>query len=204
MSMVYTRPYKVANWIVVEGVKGKKRLEAVLEVLKKAGAKTVDWPGQTFKDHLLTFRKKGYAHHLPDEYPYNIDTSLLLRAAADHIKVAVSPTSYLGGAFSVPAHYINRKVTGEQDFENLFNEIIALEDDLGLSQIFRLGEDCNSGRSTDVRAFVSVGPVPKKLLTRMAGRVITVGDETNNDIVVGGLKEESQIQEAVNKFFTGE
>lgn len=206
MPMVYTHTYKVPTWIVLnlQGEDNEKRRTWLLKALEKAGARTQPWPGHTFGQALLGFRRKGYAHQLPVAYPYNLDTSLLLRACSEHIKTVLSPTSYLGGAFKAPAHRIDRKVESDADFEVLFNSVLALEDDIGLSQIFQVAEECYAGKANDSRVWVTVGPAPLSVLTRISNRVITIGDDPNNTICINEINTKKELEETLNNYFTKE
>ena len=102
----------------------------------------------------------------------------------------------LATALSLPPHRLERKILDDSDYERVFNDLLMLETDTGLSQVFQLGE-------VKVNAFVTEGPAPKNLLTRMARRVINVGDDPQNELCLGKVKLDS-IPEAIENFFKGE
>lgn len=198
MAMTYNKTYRVPTWVVLNKTGAKKQKKA-LQVLTEAGAKVKEWPAATFGEFLLTFRNKGYASHLPKEFPYFLDPALMLRAAGEHVKNVLGPTSNLSGAFSSPANRLNRKIESEADYERLFNQILDLEDPISLSQMFQIAENCHSGYN-EATVFVTVGPVPKNLLTKVANKVITIGDDADNDIVTEEAKLE-ELEQLATKLF---
>lgn len=199
MAMTYHKAYKVPLWIVVREM-APERLEVVNKWLAGAEALPVEWPGKTFPKALLEWRNKGYAHALP-EFPFTLDTTLLLRAAAEHVKNVISPTSLLAGSVNMPTNRLDRRVLTEGDLSVIFNDLLSLEDPVALSQIFQVAERCHNENAKRTFAWVSHGPgVPKALLTRLADRVITIGDEQTNDLVVDCLEQE-QLVEKLEDFF---
>lgn len=203
MAMAYHRVFKVPVWIILtEMTKSKKK--AVTEWLKEADALTVDWPALSFPQALLAYRNKGYAHALP-EPPFVLETQLLLRAASEHLKAAVGPTSYLAGSVNLPPNRLNRSVQSEGDLVQIFNDLLSLEDPIALSQIFQVQERCYREDAKKHRAWVSSGladsrGVPKNLLTRIADRVITIGDEASNDLALGET-DKAELTQKLEDFF---
>lgn len=199
MAMAYHRVFKVPTWIIINDMT-KARTKAVMAWLNDAEAYQVEWPGKTFPKALFEYRNKGYAHALPD-YPFVLDTSLLVRAAAEHLKNAVGPTSYLAGSVNLPPNRLNRHTKNDADLVDIFNDLLSLEDPIALSQVFQVQELCYRDDAKRHRTWVSIGPgVPKNLLTRIADRVITIGDEAANDLSVGGL-EKDELNQKLNDFF---
>jgi len=201
--MIYTHLYKVPTWIVINKLPKGKRKKVQDFFVERRNAKLKVWPTEGFGDYLLTFRKKGYQSHLPEQFPYIVDSSLLLRAAGEHVKNVISVTSHLGSSFSVPAHRLNRKVEKKEDLDELLNLVLGLEDEVGLSQMFQVAEDCFTGTEKDKKMFVTLGPVPLKILTKIADKVITIGDEPNNTLVTSDVSY-NDIDYVLNKFAEGE
>jgi len=199
MAMAYHRVFKVPVWIVLEKMT-KGRRATILEWMASAEARVQEWPAQSYPKALYEYRNKGYAHALPTG-KFTLDTQLLVRSAAEHIKTVLGPTSYLGGSVSQPTNRLDRTVEKDDDLVTIFNDLLSLEDPISLSQIFQVAEKCHRDDIKISRVWVTNGPVPKNLLTRIADRVITIGDEANNDVVVDGLKED-QVFERLDKVFT--
>lgn len=199
MPMVYDRAYKVPVWVLINTADEKKK-EKLVQLLTKEGAKLKQWPAPTFAECILSYRKKGYYDHLPQEYPFFVDPSLLLRAAQEHLKAVISQTSYLGGAFKHPANRLDRKVESDASFERLFNSLLDLEEPIGLSQIFQVAEDCHSEGPRNFSVFVTTENAPKSLLTKIANKVITIGDGEENDIVIKEAKI-SELKQVLSKIF---
>lgn len=199
MAMAYHRVFKVPAWVILDKMT-KSRRAAVIEWMAGAEARVQDWPANTYPKALYEYRNKGYAHALPAKGPFVLETQLLIRSAAEHVKATLGPTSYLGGSVSQPTNRIDRKVEKDEDLVTIFNDLLSLEDPISLSQIFQIAEKCHRDDIKVSRVWVTNGPVPKNLLTRIADRVITIGDEANNDVVVDGLKED-QVFEKLDEVF---
>ena len=200
MAMSYHKVFKVPAWIVLDSMTRGRR-KVIHKWMANAEARVQDWPGNTYAKALYEYRNKGYSHALPVEGPFVLETQLLMRSASEHIKVSLGPTSYLAGSVSHPADRINRNVKDSGDLTTIFNDLLSLEDPIALSQIFQVAENCFRDDVKVSRVWVTDGPAPKNLLTRIADRVITIGDEPNNDIVVDGLNEE-QVSEKLEEFFS--
>lgn len=199
MAMAYHRVFKVPTWIVINDMT-KARAKAVMAWLKEAEAYPVEWPAKTFPKALLEYRNKGYAHALP-EYPFVLETTLLIRAAAEHLKNVIGPTSYLAGSVNMPTNRLNRRAENDTDLVTIFNDLLSLEDPIALSQIFQVQERCFREDTKRHFAWVSTGPgVPKNLLTRIADRVITIGDDPTNDLCVGEV-EKDELTTKLEQFF---
>lgn len=200
MAMAYHRVFKVPVWIILDKMT-KGRRSTVLEWMASAEARVQEWPAQSYPAALYEYRKKGYAHAIPDG-DFVLDTQLLIRSAAEHIKNVLGPTSYLGGSVSQPASRLDRSIKSNEDLVTIFNDLLSLEDPISLSQIFQVAEKCHRDDIKVSRVWVSNGPVPKSLLTRIADRVITIGDEANNDVVIDGLKEDKVFEKLDEVFAT--
>jgi hypothetical protein len=197
--MIYNRAFKVPTWVVL-GSMSKNRAKAVSEFFNEAGARYQEWPANLYPEALLNYRNKGYADALP-EYPFILETNLMLRSAGEHLKDCLSPKSQLGGSSGLPPHRVNRKADSRDDLVTIFNDLLSLEDPISLSQVFQIAELCHRDGAKQFKAFVSSGKVPKNLLTKIADRVITVGDGAENDIVVDGLSN-AEIADKLENFFT--
>jgi hypothetical protein len=178
----------------------KGRAKAVLDFFEAGGARTQPWPANSYPKALYAYRGRGYAHVLPENGRYTLDTALLQRSASEHLKAEIGPTSYLAGSVSIPVGHLNRVVEQESDLVTIFNDLLSLEDPIALSQIFQVAERCHRNDKPQPRVWVTPGPAPKGLLTRVSDRVITIGDEPNNDFPVGRLTKE-QLNESLEQLF---
>jgi hypothetical protein len=198
MAQVYHKLFKVPVWVILNTMTGKKN-DAVQDWFAAAEARIQPWPANSYPKTLFGFREKGYAHALP-EGKFNLDVALLQRSASEHVKSILGPTSYLAGSVTLPHNRINRSVTGAADLVTIFNDLLSLEDPIALSQIFQVAELCHRDDVKQAKVWVTAGPAPKGILTRIADRVITIGDEPSNDIVVKGLTKE-EISDALSNYF---
>lgn len=173
MSVIYNKAYKVPSWVLVTS--SDTGAEAVKDFLYKNGALPVSWPGATFKDTVAELGKRGYAHEVRKDMPYQMSVRFLEVAIAKHIKEALGSNKMLSGAPSQPMHVVNRTVKTEADFERIFNEVIQLEDSITLSHLFDVGSRC-FGESTKYKVFYTVGDVPRNVLQRISDSVIVVGE----------------------------
>jgi hypothetical protein len=200
MAMSYHKVFKVPTWVILNQMT-KGRSKAVAEWFAEAGALNQPWPGNSFPDAVFAYRGKGYAHALPEKQRFILPVDLLLRAASEHVKTVLGPTSYLAGSVGLPPGQLNRVVEKPEDLVNIFNDLISLEDPIALSQVFQVAERCYREEAPKLYpCWVTAGPAPKSLLTRISGRVITVGDEPSNDVVVGELAKD-QLFETLEQFF---
>jgi uncharacterized protein YerC len=190
----------VPNWIVVGDLVPDSLKATISEWCAATGALKQDWPARSFKDTLYSFRNKGYSDQIKINQPFVIDPSLLLRAAGEHLKVSVSENSKLGGSVSVPISQIDRKVNSESDLEVIFNDLLAVEDPISLSQIFQINERCHetSRFGKTYTAFYSLVGAPKALVSRVADRVVEIG----SDIPLSDDETEDTIFEKLENFFS--
>lgn len=173
MSVIYNKAYKVPSWVLVTS--GDEGASAALDFLHQNGALQVQWPGATFKDTVTELGKRGYAHEVSKDMPYQMSVRFLEVAVAKHIKESLGSNKMLSGAPSQPMHVVNRSVQTDADFERIFNEVIQLEDSIALSHLFDVGSRC-FGESTKYKVFYTVGDVPRNVLQRISDSVIVVGD----------------------------
>jgi len=198
MSMVYHKLFKVPVWVVLNKMTSKRN-DAVQDWFDEAEARHQAWPANSYPKTLYSYRNKGYAHALP-KGKFTLDVALLQRSASEHVKMVLGPTSMLAGSVTLPHNRVNRSVTQDSDLVTIFNDILSLEDPIAMSQIFQVAELCHRDDVKQSKVWVTIGPAPKGLLTRIADRVITVGDEPSNDICTGDLKKED-IPEALSNYF---
>ena len=170
-------------WVVLRPT---QKQTTILKWFEQAEAHFQNWPSSTFKETLMAHRNKGWHKFLPDNgEPYFLNPQLLAVAAAEHIKTSLSPRSQI--AFRAPPHHVNRHVTSEADYERIFDEVLENQDTIGLSQIFQIGELCHNERKKNYKVFLTEEPCNKKVLTAIADRVITIGEDDSCDINVASV-----------------
>jgi hypothetical protein len=177
MGIFYNQVYKVPNWVVVQDMDGNKA-DFVIEWLTAHGALNVQWPSQTFKATIDSFRKRGWEQHFKDSIPV-IPPQLLVTAVMEHIKM-FGPNS--GAGFSgIMAHRIDRSVRVEADYSRIFDDFLNQQTNVALSQAFQIGDRCHSEYRKCV-LWVTKEPVYKKLLTALSDKVITIGESEFYDV----------------------
>lgn len=178
MSFIYAKPYKVPMWVVIDTDRAAG--EQISQELKDDGGLMIAWPAITFAATVKSLSLQGWAHETDRTMPFAIAKDFLVFAASKHL----GTTKRLSGSPTRPYHTLNRTVSSEADYERLFNDLLDIEPDISLSNLFGIGENCHSdGKRYYV--YVTLGNVPTNILHRLADRVITVGGAGSSVVVAG-------------------
>lgn len=168
MSHFYNRPYKVPVWIVLNNL-GPKRTDSIISQVIAEGGFEQPWPANSFVNTLNKMNVNGWKHVLGQKKPFILDVNFVPVAVTKHLQEMFGASVYLTGTHARPYQQaLNRKVEKDEDYARIFNDVMALEQDVELSRIFGLANPKS-------RVYISEGPVKKELLDRIADQVITVG-----------------------------
>lgn len=179
MTAIYDRPFRVPVWLIID-LAPKKANELIERLVEEDGAYYQAWPARSFIDTLKELGRKGWSHMVDQKKPFTLDTHFLAVAVARHVKNVFGETTMLSGTHERPYQHLNRRIEKDSDFERLFNDVLANEQDVALSQIFGLAKP-------QAQVYVTDGNVNRFLVNRLAGKTLTVS-ETDGNVNVKGKK----------------
>lgn len=135
----YDRAYKIPKYVFLLDINSspKIRRDVAIELLNQ-GYRHFDWPAAKFMEILGAYARKGYHEVLNQEMPFFLDQSLATRAIIDTLKT-FNPYPGLDNAVSYSA--VDRRIAGDSDYPRIFNDVLKLNDDISLSQIFQTKND---------------------------------------------------------------
>lgn len=190
MSAYYNQGIKTPVWIVTDL---PADVAAELETALSAdGAKVFEWPAQSFMTTVHEMAKQGWKHVVNREKPFAVDVNFVSVAAARHIKNTFGPSAMLTGSHARPYQQsLNRQIETEDDYRRLFDEVLSLEGETELSNIFQMA-------ARRAMVYVSRSPVPAAVVNKLARNVLTVGDQ-NCTVSTKGLTTEELIEAVKNE-----
>lgn len=201
LDLIYYKTHKIPLWIILHECRAKHAIE---EKLNEADSYNLKWPGQNFKDSVLSLKTKGW-HAALSEYGKNSDgiilsPDLIVKAYADHV-LSFNPKAYFSHGF--PLHRINRVVKEDTDFQRIFDEVFAHSDPVTMSQNLGIGEIC-ADTDADKRYIVvySEGPVPLNVIKSLSDKSIHIGEGDVFDINVEGMKNKEAVKFAFNEILS--
>lgn len=186
---VYYKTFTVPKWVLIES-STKAKNSAILEWFKDKDAKEQPWPGLTFHETLLKYKNQGWQHVFtpPTGYPVVIPFQLLAMAVIEHTKKelgVVSPALDFSTTFHRLTTAERTIIKEKDDSYRLYNQVMAMQDQIVLSQVFRVLEQCHDERSPKrYLLWVTVAPYDRSIMTRIADKVIAIGDGEGYDVDV--------------------
>ena len=185
MAAYYNQGVKVPVWIVTD--LPQEDAQALEAALHQDGAIVLEWPSQSFMTTVHEMGKQGWRHVTNKEKPFTVDVNFVSVAAAKHVKSTFGPQAMMTGSHSRPYQQaLNRKIETEDDFRRIFDEVLALEGETELSNIFQM-----SARRSAV--YISRAPVPSAVVSKLCQNVLTVGEQ-NCRVLTKGLSVEEIIE----------
>ena len=171
MSAYYDRPFPVDKWIIATGLTDKQK-EIFTKTMPKKGVTFMPWPSLFYKDEILSYTHLGYAEYIKP-YPFFLDINSLAIRAAQSLLRKYNQNSQLSG---MPLYHrqVNNKIENDEDYTRVMNEILTLNDEITLSQIFNLAENKD-------HTFVSYD-AHKPTIQKIATKIITIGNGNSFDI----------------------
>lgn len=192
MGMSYYKVFRVPFWGILDKTSKNKE---IIEWFKTAEARIQPWPGNGFKDKLESFAKQGWAH-VWKEKTVLIPPQLLARALEEYVRETMSP--FVNVQFNA-VHRIDRVIRKDSDYEKIFNEILNMQDPITSSQMFQVGEICHDeNRRVRPQLWLTETPCDKVVISKIAERVFTIGNDASCDINVKSVKAD-KIDEFLNK-----
>jgi len=184
MAMSYYKTFRVPFWVILDKT-GKS--ESILEWFKNAEAKNQEWPAIGFDKTLEEQKKKGWAHVF-EEKNVIIPPQLLAKSVGEHVNEVMSPFA----RFDYNAlHRIDRSYEKTSDCTRMFNDIIAVQDSLILSQAFKVAETCfDESKAVRPMLWITEGPCERSVISKIADRVITIGNGAGFDLNIKQVKED--------------
>jgi hypothetical protein len=175
--MFYNQVFKVKVWAVLEDLPKKLNSE-IIEFFKEAEAHIVEWPAKTFIKTLENLKSKGWTHEFEKDSVGRVILSpqMLNIAFVEHLRT-LNDQAMISNTVSKPIHYINREIKTDADYERIFNEMMEVFDPISLSMAFNIGKLCHLDGQRQVKVFVSNGPIPKQILTKLAENIVTIKPE---------------------------
>jgi len=144
----------------------EKQKDVLTKTMPKKGVTFMPWPAKFYKDEVFKYKDQGYAEAIQTP-PYFLDmNSLGIRAAMSLLK-KYNEQAQLSGK-PMYHRFVNNRIEKDEDYEKMMNEMLALNDDITLSQIFNLAEKENE----IYLSFDAYLPVIQKL----AKEIVTVGN----------------------------
>jgi hypothetical protein len=176
MAMIYNKVFKAPLWVVIK--KGPKSKQ-ITNWFTEHGAKLIEWPSNSYKETLESYKKKGWADVFSGPKVI-IPPQLLIMSANEHAKQTLSPNAQL--VFDVSIGRLNRVIESGDDYSVLFNNILKWQPRINLSQVFQIGELCHNEYTTRHSVLVTNEPCDKTILTELALKVITIGKGVDCEI----------------------
>jgi len=185
MPMTYYKTFRVPYWVIVYD---NSKIRTIFSWFEKKDARIQEWPTRGFKDAVLSFKKQGWHHIFPKnpEDSFVLHPQLTMMAVEKHLKNIFGPTAVI--QFTYPVHRIERTIASDSDYTRIFNEVLALQSPIALSQIFQIAERCHNDRPSS-REILWITPAPcvENVLTVLSERVIRVGEGEGYDLDVSNI-----------------
>lgn len=198
MADFYDRVHRVPVWVVID-LGSKKSAELTEQLVENDGAFFQPWPARSLIDTVKELGRKGWNHVVSQKYPFTVDVNFVAVAVTRHLKNVFGENAILPGTHDKPYQQaLNRRILTVADWERLCNDVLLLEQDVSLSQVFGMA-------SPKAQVYISDRSANLQLVQKLAGKVLTVRD-TDGTINAKGLKTEEiyplvakAIEEALNK-----
>jgi hypothetical protein len=165
--MYYDKTHKVPVWLVVD--LAEEKTNALVAALSEDGAHVQEWPSSSFASTVKSMSRLGWSHIVDTPYPKRVPVEFLSVAASKHIK-SIFGENVIFGRPTVPyQHALDRAANTEADLEKIFNAMLGLEEDIGISQIFDL-------INLKSKIYITSGDSSvAKVVARVSDKVVTVG-----------------------------
>ena len=174
MPTIYNQTYKVPVWVVLN-VPEPSLLENLKQYLVENGAVEQGWPSDSFITTVKSLASKGW-DHVVKKPPYTMDSTFATIALAEHTRRFFGPNKTLNLNADRPWYQtIDRNIRSDDDYRNLFNDIIYIQDPITLSHLFDIGNKCYNN-NIKTKVFFTVGNVHRNLLQPITNNVIVVSD----------------------------
>ncbi len=171
MNAIYNNAFRVPIWVIV---KQGPHQAAIIEAFQQAGSYLQDWPSFTFINTIKKMANAGWKHVVGQKKPYTVSIPFCCAASAAHIKACLGINRLLSGHPIRPySTGLNRKITTDEDYASLFDQMLSLEDDLTLSQLFGVGERCHYPE-TKVYVYCTPEPANESIIKRISEQVVVV------------------------------
>lgn len=192
---------KVPVWIVLNLPKDSS--EVILDYLAtECEAYNQPLPHLSFLKTVGNMAKQGWKSEVKDIFPYTVGSDFILLAAANHTGTALGPNKMLSEGVSPPysqliSHKL-RTVTQPSDFNEIYQTILAAQEDTVLLDLFSLTDKLRpDSKGKQNRVFVSEGPVDPSFISRLANKTIMVDEyylskyDEDTDEVVNSIAQET-------------
>ena len=174
MAYVYLYPEKVPYWVVVGSTKFKDK---ILSFFTKDGAHEFKDPSNGFMEHVFSYKNQGYRDVFAQE------EVLLPSDFADRVFVEFIKKTHPNADVSVLNSYrLNRTMKNDSDYRRLFFQMLDQQEDVCLSQIFKIGEICHDPTNAKRPQWFISNDTLANIPNRLSKQVITIGDEESCDI----------------------
>jgi hypothetical protein len=165
----YEKVYKVNVWVSLEP---SENTDEIIDNMTEDGACYVPWIASGFKDTLMDLKDRGWAHAFETDGTGSLvlSSQLLHIGMRDHLR-NYNESAVLTGESTRPAHYLDRVIKSDSDYERICNEMLATYDPKILSYALQIREICNSSTG-NVQVFVSDSPLPREIVNSLANCII--------------------------------
>jgi len=205
MTIHYYKTFKVPNWVLLDTDVESNITKTIIGWFSERGALNMEWPSRGFKEKLLSYKNKGWAHILNNTDTLLIPPQLLATAANEHLKDFFKSPSIIDQ--TLPIHLIDRKIRSELDYNFIFNDLLNMQDTVILSKIFQVGEICHDdAKKNKPQWWITGGDYDRNCINKLSDNVLTVGEGAGYDIDVSGVSKskvnvflEEQISELIKK-----
>lgn len=161
-----------------------KRSDFVLKWFQKNEALIQKWPGQTFKDTLMSFKTKGWEEYLKEGKI--LHSQLLDQAFVEHIKKSFFSHAQVSFSTHLTPR-INRKIETDFDYQRIFDEMISNVEPIQLSYLFQVQEKCFSKKTPNYKLWLTEAPAPINVLNKIAEKIVTIGEGDNFTIDITNM-----------------
>lgn len=198
MTIVYSRPYKVPAWVVLN-IQDEKKKKLVVNWLKEAGSRKQEFGTTGYYDYLMSYKSKGWAHALTGTTIVP-PVELLERTVVEYSKIVFGPRAQLQPLSSLAG--TSRQITSPEVAQNIFDKSLESQDDIGLSQIFDIYVNCGDQDSNQKKVWYSEDKVNVPVLKRVAEIIYTIGESNVFNLNLGDVKKKEDIIQELEDFFT--
>jgi hypothetical protein len=174
----YYHTHKVPTWVVLHP---SKKADKVKKWFAKSGAYFPKDLAKGFKDTVLSYKNKGWASQFDKPPTHQLSDQLLNIAFAEHIK----KNTFSHITYEYPSNLtcrMDRRVSTEEEYEALFNQMLSLISEIELSYMFQVQELCSKSTGDNYHLFLTEAGFCNTVVNSLSKKIIQIGDGEAYDI----------------------
>lgn len=190
MGEYYNQVYRIPVWVVLD--LNEELAADMTNYLTDLGGYFQEWPGKTFINTVEAMKNSGWSHAMGLPMPYRFSDHALTVAMVRHVQTLFGLNTLLSGTPNRPYHLaVDRVIKDDSDYQKMFDQALALEQPINLSQIFGLAKP-------KAKVYISSAPVSLDIISKISDNVITIGRGGGNTINSVG-KDIEKLKEILDK-----